>query len=227
MSGRFTYSLDDNIDYFSKLADSYEPIEYESKKDLFTNIENKDVIFDFLKRLSFIDATFIMLSYMYKMSQTSISKLLSYAYMNTINIKGVNSSITQVGVSVRIRRAFEKIQFLLKCPKLDFISVRDDFKLMFPKNLFDVAFFFYWNHTQSRTKHFLNITQCGSAFKLDEVILFLEKTINKEDNDDLVFLANTYLQFFKTIRDQSNTLNIFFRNDFEINRRLEERSSII
>jgi len=212
--GRYTYSLDDtNIDYYSKIAAEQEYMEYSSTKDDFNNIENKDLLFRYLKHLSIIDSTFLMLSYMYRMSQTSISKFLD---------------ISQVGVSVRIKRAFEKIKFLLDCcPKLNYIDVREDFEKMFPPHLFEIAFFFYFNHTQSRTKYFLNITQCGAAFKLKVVLKHLENIIKNSKDDDLKFLANTYNNFFQVISKKSNTMNTFFRNDYKKNQKLIEGKSII
>ncbi len=204
MAKKFIYSLEDNIDYYSSLASSQDLEEYTSTKDDFNEIENRDILFKYLKHLSIIDSTFIMLYYMYRMSQASISHFLTVANMG---------EISQVGVSVRIRRAFEKIKFLFNFPKLDFVDIREDFRYLFPKHLFEPAYFFYWNRTQSRTKFFLNMTQCGSAFKIDDVIKYLDSIIEANSDESKVFLAQTYLEFFKKIRGQSSIMNISFRNE--------------
>lgn len=218
MGKHYHLSLDENIDYYSNLALDYQSNEYSDIKENFNDLENKDILFKYLKFVSIIDSTFIMLSYMYKMSQNSIRNL----FQDIQSSDNSTISISQVGVSVRLKRALEKIKFLLNCPNLDFIDVREDFLKLFPEHLFDIAFYFYWNHTQSRTKYFLNITQCGSAFKLKSVIDYLSNIIESKPSEDLVFLADSYLEFFKVIQEKSNLFNIFFRNDFELNKRLGE-----
>lgn len=204
MAKNFVLSLEDNIDYYSTLFVSNDIEEYTSTKDDFNQIENRDILFKYLKHLSIIDSSFVMLYYMYRMSQNSISQFLKMSNYG---------EISQVGVSVRIRRAFEKIKFLLNFPKLDLIDIREDFRYLFPKNLFEPAYFFYWNRTQSRTKYFLNMTQCGSAFKIDDVIKFLSQVIKENKDENKVFLSLTYLDFFKKIRSQSSIMNVSFRNE--------------
>lgn len=212
MGGPQFYNVDENIDYYSNIASDYNIEEYSSTKDTFQGLENHNILFKYLKYLSSIDATFVILSYMYRMSQENISKFLD---------------ISQVGVSVKIRRALEKIKFVLTFPKLDYIEVRTDLLQIFGKSeLFYVAYFFYWNHTQSRTRHFLNITQCGSASKLKEVLSYLENILENSGDDDLVFLSRVYLDFFNAISEKSNILNMFFRNDFEKNSRLTEATPV-
>ena len=212
MNGSQTLSLDENIDYYSNIASDYNLEEYSSTKDTFGDLESHNVLFKYLKHLSSIDSTFVILSYMYRMSQENISKFLQ---------------ISQVGVSVKIRRALQKIKFVLTFPKLDLLEVRSDLLTIFGKSeLFYVSYFFYWNHTQSRTRHFLNITQCSSACKLQEVLEYLNKSVENED-DDISFLSRVYLDFFNAISEKSNILNMFFRNDFEKNSRLTESTSLI
>ena len=217
MGNKFVYSLEDNEEYYNSVMASQEIEEYTSTKDNFNEIENRDILFKYLKHLSIIDSTFVMLSYMYRMSQTSISNFLKVSQIG---------EISQVGVSVRIRRAFEKIKFLFNFPKLDLIDIREDFRFLFPKHLFEAAYYFYWNRTQSRTKYFLNMTQCGSAFKIDDVLEYLNLLVKENKDIEKTFLAQTYLEFFNKIRYQSNIMNIFFRNENNKFSDIVEKTSI-
>jgi len=220
MAGRWGHlSLDDNIDYYSSLA--AEQGDWSegggTMHDTMSADMNFDILLDNIKHLSKIDSTFVILSYMYKMSQKTIAEFLKEI---------IDGDISQVGVSVRLRRALQKLKFIIEAPSLDFVKIRTDFIQLFPENIRYIAFYFYFNHTQSRSRHFLNITQCTAATELDKVLNYLNKQKTTKDME-IRCLVENYLEFFNTIRKSSSINNQFFRNDFERNSKLIEAKSLI
>jgi hypothetical protein len=107
-------------------------------------------------------------------------------------------------------------------PSLNPIQVRDDFHVLFPEELFEFAYFFYWEFSQNRVKFFVKTSQSGAANKFLSVMKFLEEISITPDGDIIddfdaqqkKCLALMYLDYFRYTRNKSNTISALFkRND--------------
>lgn len=154
-----------------------------------------------------IDYCIARMYYLEKLSQNQISILLG---------------ITQAAVSRRLKYILIRIRFILRMPSLNPIQVRDDFNVLFPEELFEFAYFFYWELSQNRVKFFIKTSQSGASNKFASVVHFLEELVaiddttieNDFDAQQKKCLALTYLDFYRYTRDKSNTISALFkRND--------------
>lgn len=151
-----------------------------------------------------IDYQIARMYYLEKLSQNQISNILN---------------ITQAAVSRRLKYILVRIRFILRMPEHNPIQVREDFHLLFPEELFEFAFFFYWEYSQNRVKFFVKTSQSGAANKFLSVMHFLEEISAIADIDiegdfaaqQKKCLALVYYDYFRYTRNKSNTISALFK----------------
>ena len=177
-----------------------------TSKRLFRDIveESYPFVVKFLSYLPKIDYKISKLYYIDKLSQDQISFLYG---------------ISQAAVSRRLKFIVERLKFLFKMPSLNPIQVREDFIKLFPENLVQFAFFFYWENTQNRVKYFIETSQSGAANKFKLIIKFLESKIDveqgasfkNEGDDEVKHLALIYFDYFNLMQNKSITISHLYK----------------
>lgn len=204
-------SFDKHPDFFSKISDGVLP---KNNRVIMKNLirSSYKFILRYFNLLPPIDYSLAKLYYIDGLGQRQIKEIFD---------------ISQSAVSRRLKYVLNRIHFLLKAPSLDPIQVREDFEKLFPSELFEFAFFYYFELAQNRVKFFVHSSQSGVANKFKDIISYLED-ISEEDekminNDkDLLnyqtkrWLALTYLDFFRFISKKSNIINFLCKKNDEI-----------
>lgn len=95
---------------------------------------------------------------------------------------------------------------MLNMPTLNPITVRTDLQTLFPEELFEFAYHFYWEHQRGGLRLFIDTTRAVVAARLRKVMEYLKVLAGEaaanpmEDVDDAVlhrrYLAVVYLKFF-------------------------------
>lgn len=168
--------------------------------------ESQNFILRYFMMLPQIDYTIARLYYIERLSQDQISNLLN---------------ITQAAVSRRLKFILVRVKFLLKMPYLDPIQIRKDFEELFPEELFEFAYFFYWENAQNRVKYFIKTSQSGAANKFARVMDYLEQLAALDDDRiaedyDLQAkkgLALIYLDYFRYTRSKSNIITFLYKKN--------------
>jgi hypothetical protein len=205
-------SFDEHSDMFSRIA--RDGPGWDARQSLRDLIQDDPALFlRHFRMLPGIDYDIARFYYVQKLSQDQISRLLS---------------ITQAAVSRRLKYILTRVKFLLKQPTLDPIEAREDFLVLFPPQLFEFAYFFFWEHAQNRVKFFIQTSQSGAANKFGNVLAHIQKEAERpdaeiEDIDDpdeyedalrRKFLANTYYDYFQASRKKDNVVTwLFKKND--------------
>jgi hypothetical protein len=166
--------------------------------------ESQTFILRYFTMLPQIDFTIAKLYYIERLSQDQISDILG---------------ITQAAVSRRLKFVLIRVKFLLKMPTLSPIQVRTDFEMLFPEELHEFAYFFYFESAQNRVKFFIKTSQSGAANKFARVNSYLEKLVSLDDAtivNDLEmqkkkYLALVYLEYFRFTRLKSNIITFLFK----------------
>ena len=166
-----------------------------------------EYISKYFSLLTMVDQRIAYLYFIERLKQEQIGNLLG---------------VSQAAISNRLFYIKHKLRFYLKQPSLNPIEVREDFELIFPEDLREGAFYFYWETTQSRVKYFIEMGQSGAANKLSKVISYLEKTKNRleskkdmtDEEERLYCSALIYLEYFQYIRGNSRAhKSLFKKND--------------
>ena len=187
-------SFDDSADYFSSIPVNYEVLGGKQTylKDLITSSRN--MAMRLFRQLSFIDYEIIRLYYFEGLTQQQISSLLD---------------VTQGAVSKRLANVFKRLKLLLKMPKTSPVEVREDFRKLFDDDLFDIAYFFYFEPVQNRVKFFIDTSQSGASNKFRQIIAYLEKVKEREVEGlslaelDRQQMAISYYDFFKDTKERA------------------------
>lgn len=174
----------------------------QSLRDLI--MDSQGFILRYFMMLPQIDYTIARLYYIERLSQDQISEILN---------------ITQAAVSRRLKFILVRVKFLLKMPTLDPIQARQDFLDLFPEELFEFAYFFYWECAQNRVKYFIKTSQSGAANKFARVMDYLEelaaldeKTLEEDDpRQRQKMLALIYVEYFRYTRSKSNIITYLFK----------------
>jgi predicted XRE-type DNA-binding protein len=217
-------SYDHHPDFFSALkrrsgGPGSSSIQH-ARQDMRDHIQEAPAfIIRYFQMLPLIDATIARLYYLEKLSQDQISDLLD---------------ITQAAVSRRLKFIMVRVKFLLKMPTLNPMQVRNDFEYLFPEELFEFAFFFYWEHAQNRVKYFIKTSQSGAANKFARVMVYLEEWVNRDEADltdeeqDKKVMALTYYEYFQFTREKSHIITFLFKkSDPQRTRALVSGQSIL
>ena len=207
-SAEESISQNSKMEFFSFVAKNSEGNSRQHFKELVRN--SYSFILKFLSFLPPIDQDIARLYYVDGLSQDQIRRLYQ---------------ISQAAVSRRLKFVFIRIQFLLKMPSLNPVQVREDLRFLFGDNLFEFAYFFYWELAQNRVKFFIDTSQSGAANKLLRVIQYLERITEAPECDkNLIdlnyekkkYLAFVYLDYFRFIRRKSNVVTfVYKKNDRE------------
>ena len=206
MSGQGSISFDAHPDIFSNQNQSLADLSSKtSLRELFQ--QSQSFIVRYMLMLPPVDYTIAKLYYIDSLSQDQISQLFG---------------ITQAGVSRRLKFITARLKFLFKMPSLDPIQVREDFLQIFPYDLFELAYYFYWENAQNRVKYFIFTSQSGAANKFVQIMTHLQQVADtpdhlcKEDPElgRKKFLALTYLDYFRYAKSKANIITYLFkRND--------------
>jgi len=185
-------------DFFSRITvDVVEPNSRESFKALIK--DSYEYIVRYFSLLSAMDHNIARLYYIEGMSQDQISDLVG---------------ISQAAVSRRLKYILDRVKFLLKMPSLDPILVREELGELFPPELFEFAYFFYWELVQNRVKFFIKTSQSGAAHKFQKIVEYLEKIEAKEDIEERTrYLALIYLDYFRFIKESNTITYLCKKND--------------
>lgn len=174
-------------------------------RDLIRN--SQSFILKYFKMLSVFDYQVCRMYFIDGMCQDQISK---------------THNITQAAISRRLRFSIHRVKFLIKMPNLNPISVRNDFRILFPEELFEIAYFFYWENTQNRVKYFIDISQSGASNRYRDILTVLDNYRNLSDeqvkDNPLLYkrkvLSLIYYEYFLLAKDKSNVVSFLFkRND--------------
>lgn len=155
-----------------------------------------------------VDRTVAHLYFIESLSQDQISELIG---------------VTQAAVSRRLKFIRSRIKLLMRMPTLSPIQVREDFRFLFPPELFEFAYFFYFEYAQNRVKHFINTSQSGAANKLDRVIGYLKDIMAPAMQwdgslgalDGKQYVAKAYLDYFEYTRHKANIITFLFKGNDE------------
>jgi hypothetical protein len=128
--------------------------------------------------------------------------------------------LSQVAVSRRLKFIILRLKFFLKIPTLDPLQVRKDFLLLFPEELFEFAYYFYWEFAQSRVRFFIRTSQSGASNKFSMILKYLKVIVKEDDKaeDELKkhrhYLALIYLEYFIFLKEK-NVINFLFKKNSE------------
>ena len=213
-------SFDESPDFFSKVCEDH--VEKNSRENFKNLIRDS---FSFIVRyfyfLPSIDQDIARLYYLDGMSQDQISKLLE---------------ISQAAVSRRLKYIIYRIKFLLRMPDLNPIQVRGDLDQLFPKELFEFAYFFYWELAQNRVKYFIETSQSGAANKFKKINYHLSYVIcesyirwffslggffNQLSDINILdinqrYLALVYKDYFDEIKKRDNVISFLCKKNDKI-----------
>jgi len=164
----------------------------------------------YLSLLPSIDHDIARLYYIDDLSQDQISDIFD---------------ISQAAVSRRLKYVLDRIKFLLKMPGLNPVNVRRDLQDIFPPELFESAYFFYWELAQNRVKFFIKTSQSGAANKFFKILDYLEELASNVDSDkDIMddecqrkqYLALIYLDYYRFIHKKSNIITFLCKKNDSI-----------
>jgi len=152
----------------------------------------------YLAMLPPVDLAISKYYFLQDMSQEQVSMLLG---------------VSQAAVSRRLKFILRRLKFLLKMPSRNPIQVREDLNLLFPEPLFAPAYYFYWELTQNRVRHYIDTSQSGAANKFSQLLDYLEKIIEDESMEGTKehYLACIYLDYFRYIRNRANVVTYLFK----------------
>jgi len=213
-------SFDEHPDFFTFLGQSSIPGSSRSKvtlQDLMRS--SQQYIERYLSRLSRLDRDIASLYYIDGLSQEQICSLFG---------------ISQAAVSRRLKFIIKRLKFLFRMPSQSLEQVRTDFQEIFDEDLFEFAFFFYWEFAQNRIRFFIETSQSGASNKSRQVLAHLEKiSTSPVDEEDAVAVhkkltALMYLDYFRFIREKSNVITFLYkRNDGDRAGSLRRGASIL
>jgi len=212
MGDRMNLSYEDNPDFYSKISSRAVVL---NNKDNLKNLvkDSYSFIIRYLSLLPMLDHDLAKLYYIDGLSQEQIRDLFQ---------------ISQSAVSRRLRYIFNRINFLLRAPSLNPIQVREDLEFLFTPELFEYAYFYYFELAQNRVKYFVQSSQSGVANKFKEIIRYLDNILEENntkimecDKDIMIqdkkgCLALIYLDYFRFIRDKSNIISYLCKKNDEI-----------
>ena len=108
-----------------------------------------------------------------------------------------------------------RIKFIIKMPTLNPLQVREDFAKIFPPELHEFAYLFYFFYSQNRVKNFILTSQSGASNKHAQIVRYLEDIVNSRGEEDTVderqYLAMVYLEYFQYLRKCSNIFSCLFK----------------
>lgn len=200
------YSFDEYENYYSFVGSSTQEDQLTQKELIQTSY---DFLAEYIKYLSPIDRDIANFYYRDKISQESIAQLYN---------------ICQAAVSRRIKFILYRLKFLIKMPTQNPAQVREEFKVLFPKELFEYAFTFYFELTQNRVKNFIETSQSGASNKYFQIMEYLENIVAGCDDpnsemykldDNVKYYATTYIEFFRFIHKNSNIFSNIFKKNVE------------
>lgn len=200
------YSFDEYENYYSFVGSSTQEDQLTQKELIQTSY---DFLAEYIKYLSPIDRDIANFYYRDKISQESIAQLYN---------------ICQAAVSRRIKFILYRLKFLIKMPTQNPAQVREEFKVLFPKELFEYAFTFYFELTQNRVKNFIETSQSGASNKYFQIMEYLENIVAGCDDpnsemykldDNVKYYAITYIEFFRFIHKNSNIFSNIFKKNVE------------
>ena len=192
-------SYEESPDFFSGVAAKVIPLKNRSVLKNLVRDSYKFII-RYLSLLPPIDCNLAKYYYIDGLSQEQIRDLFN---------------ISQSAVSRRLRYIFNRVNFLVRAPSLNPIQVRKDLRFLFSEELFEFAYFYYFELAQNRVKFFVGASQSGVANKFKDILELLEKIIsekepkfNKSDKDIMNLekkrcLALIYLDYFRFINKKS------------------------
>ncbi|MFA5071356.1 MAG: hypothetical protein WC511_03245 [Candidatus Pacearchaeota archaeon] len=193
-------SFDHKPEFFSLIAKNSNQ---QNQKNYIKNIirDSFEFVARYLNFLPPIDQDIARLYYVDGLSQDQIKKLFG---------------VCQAAISRRVKFIFVRIKFLLKMPSLNPIQVREDLQALFEDDLFEFAYFFYWELAQNRVKYYIETSQSGAANKLIKIIAYLKQLRDTPDTGDSVlerkkYLALVYLDYFEFIYRRSNVITWVFK----------------
>ena len=117
----------------------------------------------------------------------------------------------------------DRIAKLMKMPTVSPVIVRKDFKTIFRgrEDLFEPAFFVYFEPSQSRVQYFLGTSQSGAANKIKQINKYLENLLAplqaKDEEDltdeecDLKELVIQYMDFFLDTRTRAKDFTYLYK----------------
>jgi hypothetical protein len=203
LNNRAEVSYDESPDFFSRVSNTVVPLK---NRNTLKNLvrDSYKFIIRYLYLLSSIDRDLAKYYYIDGLSQGQIKWLFK---------------ISQSAVSRRLRYVLNRINFLLRAPSLNPIQVREDLEFLLDKDLFEFAYFYYFELAQNRVKFFVGASQSGVANKFKDILQYLRDIKNtkvnksaKSDKEMLILekkrcLALIYLDYFCFIHKKSNIIN--------------------
>lgn len=171
--------------------------------------ECEEYLVSYFAKLPPIDQASATFYYVHGLSQDQIAHLIH---------------VTQAAVSRRLKYVMKRLRSLLAMPSQSPIEVAESLAELFPPDMFEFAFFFYFVFAQNRVKYYINTSQSGAANKLDRIIKHLETIVEprrREDGtyenlDDREALAMCYLEYFRFTRDKSNIITYLFKGNDKV-----------
>lgn len=183
-------------------------VDYRSSKSKFNQMvsEGYSVLMQYQHFLSPLDQDLLRMYYVYGMGQQNIASVMGWV---------------QAAVSRRVNSVFDRVRFLIRRPTNNAIQAREELAAIFPEEMFEYAYFFYWELTQNKVRMFIETSQSGAANKITSVIEHLEEEKVRYDamtDPDLNALRNhalvgAYLSYFKFIRERSNILSFLYKKN--------------
>jgi predicted DNA-binding protein YlxM (UPF0122 family) len=215
MSNRAEVSYDESPDFFSGVASKATPLK---DRGVLKNLvrDSYKFIIRYLSLLPPIDRALAKYYYVDGLSQEQIRDIFN---------------ISQSAVSRRLRYILNRINFLLRAPSLNPIQVREDLEFLFTEELFEFAYFYYFELAQNRVKFFVGASQSGVANKFKDILKLLESIVNEKESKfnksdkDIMNLGKKkclgliYLDYFRFIHKKSNIINFLCKKNDEIRSR--------
>lgn len=195
--------FDDNPDFYSNhIVDIERPDSRDSMRAL---IKEADRLFHrWFSMLPEVDYEIAQLYYVEDQSQNNIANLLG---------------ITQAAVSRRIAKMRPRLRVIMRMPTSDPVRVRAELQRIFPEDLFEFAYFYYFEPSQNRVKYFIETSQSGAANKFKKVLSYLREIIASEPITDSEkerkLLALYYNDFFQSTKDRSAKLSYLYKSNDE------------
>lgn len=219
MERRAEISYDEHPDFFSKISSRVVPLK---NRNTLKNLvrDSYKFIIRYLSLLPLIDRDLAKYYYIDGLAQEQIKKMFN---------------LSQSAVSRRLKYVLNRINFLLRAPSLNPIQVREDLEFLFDEELFEFAYFYYFELAQNRVKFFVKASQSGVANKFKDILKYLEDIIQikedkicKSDNNMMIMekkkcLALIYLDYFRFINKKSNIINFLCKK----NDRIRSKSLIL
>lgn len=195
---KYNVSFDEFSDRFSYIQSEVTDGEAFSIRDIIS--DSYEYFLKFLEHLPKIDQETARLYYIDRLSQTQIANMLG---------------VCQAAVSYRLKCIMGRIKFIIKMPTLNPLQVREDFAKIFPPELHEFAYLFYFFYSQNRVKNFILTSQSGASNKHAQIVRYLEDIVNSRGEEDTVderqYLAMVYLEYFQYLRKCSNIFSCLFK----------------